>query len=225
MKSWIEEQGWGHAVEAGLYPPIAISKKKGFEELTKEYRFKNKTVLDHGCGTGVFGALLKKRGAQVTGLDISKRLLKVAATRIKVVQGSAYRLPFKDAKFDFVLSLMVLHVLTRPEQATKEIRRVLKPKGTLLLAIVNPRAGAWDVKKKTIKKDSKYGKVAQRKWVFNLTDGTAFAATYTHRPLSFWMRALKGFSVRCVYEPILPARYPKGKYAQKEFLFLALEKE
>jgi ubiquinone/menaquinone biosynthesis C-methylase UbiE len=225
MKQWIDDMAWGRAVEAGLYPPIAVAKKKGFEKLVKKYRFKNTSVLDHGCGTGIFGALLKKRGAKVIGLDISRPLLKVAATRIRAVQGDAHKLPFKDGRFDFVLSLMVLHILTKPERAIREIRRVLKPGGVLLLAIVHPHAGRWDVKKKVLKKDRHYKRIAKRKWVFNLTNGTAFAAQYIHRPLSFWIKALGGFQLRQAYEPVLPSRYPKNKYAKREFLFLVLEKE
>ncbi len=91
--------------------------------------------LDIGCGTGTFLEALRKRGGgELYGLDISKRMLRVAKRKhrgMEFVRGSALCLPFRDSSFDAVFSTMMMHHLTHEERvaALKEIRRVLRPEG------------------------------------------------------------------------------------------------
>ena len=58
------------------------------------------------------------------------------------VQGDAGRLPFADAAFDAVVSTEAFHWFPDPGRALAEFRRVLRPAGRLLLALVNPRFAA-----------------------------------------------------------------------------------
>lgn len=96
-------------------------------------------VLDLACGTGDIAFALAGRGAHVTGLDVTHRMLQLAAGRQVVVPGSArfvtgdmMSLPFEDARFDVVTVGYGLRNVPELLPAIREIRRVLKPGGLFL---------------------------------------------------------------------------------------------
>ena len=101
--------------------------------------------LDIGCGTGTLAIAAKKRvgsAGAVFGIDaspamVAKATRKSARARVDVTFANAVveALPFPDARFDVVLSTLMLHHLPRPvrRQCAAEIRRVLKSRGRLLV--------------------------------------------------------------------------------------------
>jgi ubiquinone/menaquinone biosynthesis C-methylase UbiE len=103
-------------------------------------------VLDVGCGTGVVAITAARHGATVTGLDLTPELLEqaralspVAGVRdVEWKEGDAENLPFPDGTFDAVLSQFGHMFAPRPEVATKEMLRVLKPGGRLAFATWPP---------------------------------------------------------------------------------------
>jgi ubiquinone/menaquinone biosynthesis C-methylase UbiE len=102
------------------------------------------SVLDIGCGTGTLAIAARRRvgpSAIVHGIDASPEMIARArrkATRagadVVLEVAPAQALPFADARFDVVLSTVMLHHLRRNarEQAVREARRVLRPGGRLL---------------------------------------------------------------------------------------------
>lgn len=100
-------------------------------------------LLDLGCGTGEFLREVKRNYPRlsVTGLDLSAPYLKMAErrladwSRVELVEAAAETVPAPDASFDIVTVLYLFHELpNRVRQAVAaEIRRVLKPGGTLIL--------------------------------------------------------------------------------------------
>jgi ubiquinone/menaquinone biosynthesis C-methylase UbiE len=103
------------------------------------------TVLDVGCGTGTLAIAAKWRvgsAGAVFGIDaspamVAKAIRKSARAGVDVAFTKAFveALPFPDARFDTVLSTMMLHHLPRQvrRQGIAEIRRVVKPHGRLLV--------------------------------------------------------------------------------------------
>jgi ubiquinone/menaquinone biosynthesis C-methylase UbiE len=90
-------------------------------------------ILDNGCGTGHFSEFLK--GLDVTGLDISARMLGYARKRYqKVIQGDAQNLPFTNDYFDLVLAKGLLHHLPNPQRGVTEIYRVLRKGGEVVFS-------------------------------------------------------------------------------------------
>jgi 2-polyprenyl-6-hydroxyphenyl methylase/3-demethylubiquinone-9 3-methyltransferase len=98
------------------------------------------SALDLGCGNGrTGGPLLLSCGADYIGVDISSTAV-AAAQRFGLnarVIDDASTLPFESGSFDFVLSVEVLEHLFRPDLATREIVRVLRPGGTAVVTVPN----------------------------------------------------------------------------------------
>jgi ubiquinone/menaquinone biosynthesis C-methylase UbiE len=98
-------------------------------------------VLEVGVGTGRVARPLLERGIELTGVDPSRGMLAKAHAKglPRLVRGSGYRLPFRDAAFDAALFVHVLHVLEDPGAAIVEARRVGR---TGALALVHPPVDA-----------------------------------------------------------------------------------
>ena len=96
-------------------------------------------VLDAGAGTGQISAALLGAGATVTGIDISPSMLEIAKQRCAEFEnftslvGDLCVLPFEDNSFDFITSRWVMEFIPDWPKAVREMRRVLKPGGTMVL--------------------------------------------------------------------------------------------
>lgn len=141
-----------------------------FEHLTKKYTapFAEKliklsgitgkdTVLDVGTGTGVVALEAAGKlgsGGKVVGIDLSKGLMQTAeknakktglADRTEFQYMDAEALEFKDESFDTVVSLYALLHFPHPDIALKEIRRVVRIGGKVVIAIGSgPPLFSWD---------------------------------------------------------------------------------
>lgn len=112
-----------------------------YERLKKyDVGVKDQSILDLGTGTGYFARGLAKQGANVTGVDISKALLEEAKkldqesnVNIHYINSEAESLPFSSSKFDVVTAAQCWHWF-QSEEVLKEIRRVLKKQGKLVIS-------------------------------------------------------------------------------------------
>jgi len=107
-------------------------------------------ILDLGCGTGELTRRAAHRypEARVLGLDFTAEMLRVAERRTRTTdrsgriaygRGTAMRLPVADATFDLVTNAFLARNLVDLEAAMREMRRVLRPGGSLLvLEITEP---------------------------------------------------------------------------------------
>ena len=120
-------------------------------------------VLDVCTGTGDVAFFLARRlpAARVTGIDFSERMLELGRRkarrrrlegRVELVLGDALRLPFADRSFDAVTVAFGLRNLTDRRLGLREMARVLRPGGRLLVLEFSPRrparsagctAGTW----------------------------------------------------------------------------------
>lgn len=98
-------------------------------------------VLDAGCAAGRDSNLLSKKGFQVTGVDLSKNLLKIARQKypdIEFIHANFLNLPFRDETFDGVwanASLLHLESTEDVERAISEFYRVLSNMGVLHVSV------------------------------------------------------------------------------------------
>ncbi len=95
-------------------------------------------VLEVGCGTGLLLREVATDAKDAVGLDLSQGMLGLAASRgLRVLQGSATALPFEDHTFDLVYSFKVLAHVPDLEGALREMARVTRPGGRLVLEFYN----------------------------------------------------------------------------------------
>jgi len=108
------------------------------------------SVLDVGCGPGKLTQEFSSRGYRVFAVDTSLRMLRMARSSITGASsagahfqmGSIEALPFADGSFDVVCSAGVIEYFSTCERAIRELRRVLKPGGLLILPTTNLLAPA-----------------------------------------------------------------------------------
>ncbi|UJH92596.1 class I SAM-dependent methyltransferase [Antarcticibacterium sp. 1MA-6-2] len=120
---------------------------KDFVDLTAQRLELNKlgSVLDVGCGNGHWTRILApylQKEASVTAVDSDPRwfsenaelqnFFSATGNPFQLKKGDAQNLPFPDAQFDLVTCQTVLIHVPEPQKALKEMKRVLKPGGTLL---------------------------------------------------------------------------------------------
>jgi len=138
----MQREGWAHfaPLEAWTTPTAAqLVKYAGVRAGQK--------VLDVACGTGVVAVTAARRGAVVTGLDLTPELLvrarenaAIAGVQIDFREGDAEALPFADGAFDVVLSQFGHMFAPRPDRTIGEMLRVLAPGGTIAFSTWPPES-------------------------------------------------------------------------------------
>jgi ubiquinone/menaquinone biosynthesis C-methylase UbiE len=97
------------------------------------------TVLDVGCGSGLFFSYVADKVSLVVGVDISRNLLLKAKVHAKsfcnvhIIQADADYLPFRNALFDVVFAFTMLQNMPVPKRSLLEFRRQVKGDGALVV--------------------------------------------------------------------------------------------
>jgi len=136
-------ENWADAMSGAGYFDIHCSvideRETCVSTVTRVLAGARKQVLESGCGTGRWLAYIERLGHTTVGLDDSTAPLRLAKRRapgFRLVQGDAVAGPFKDHSFDVVFSSYVAeHFENGPEELLREIRRLLKPDGLLILVV------------------------------------------------------------------------------------------
>ncbi len=102
-------------------------------------------LLDVGCGAGQLALIAARAGAQVSGCDIAANWIERARSRaaaeeldIAFDEGDAESLPYDDAQFDAVVSLVGAMFAPRPDRVAEELIRVCRPGGMIAMANWTP---------------------------------------------------------------------------------------
>ena len=111
-------------------------------------------ILDVGCGTGDYAEVAARHGGVYHGIDFAPTMVREAqrttngsgeraasTARFAVADGQA--LPFAADAFDLVLGLGYIAYFADPRPAIGELRRVLRPGGTLVLQVAKPDLFGW----------------------------------------------------------------------------------
>ncbi|MBI3336752.1 class I SAM-dependent methyltransferase [Candidatus Peregrinibacteria bacterium] len=119
--------------------------------------FKDKRVLDFGCGSGRFALGFEPLGAaEVIGMDLGKDGLdigeKMAAkkglTKTKFLYGDVLQAPFEDESFDFIFCKGVLHHTKDPEKGFAELYRLLRKGGCAFIYCYGGGGIFWHSRKR-----------------------------------------------------------------------------
>lgn len=135
-----QRAGWAHFAPLQVLTTEPAGRLVRFADIHPGDR-----VLDVACGTGVVALTAARRGATVTGLDLTPQLLDVARDNARTArvdidwhEGDAERLPFPADSFDAVLSQFGHMFAPQPDVALGEMLRVLKPGGTIAFSTWPP---------------------------------------------------------------------------------------
>jgi SAM-dependent methyltransferase len=158
-------------------------------------------VLDVGCASGVLSAQLHGRGARVVGLDASRVLVGIAAERYPDIRfhhaDLAEPLDFlADDSFDLVTASLVMHYLEDWGPTLRELRRILRVGGALVMSVHHPEGWHWF--------DLPDYFATQRVTDVWQVDGDSVEMQFFHRPLGAVFGALRaaGFRVDEMVEPM-----------------------
>lgn len=119
-----------------------IAGERLFERLDY-FKLDPTTIVDLGCGTGVFSRQLSARypKASVTGVDIAQGMVEWCRYRSQneeYVCADALQLPFANNSVDFIFSNLAIQWLEDLPALFRELNRVLKPEGLLLFTTLGP---------------------------------------------------------------------------------------
>jgi ubiquinone/menaquinone biosynthesis C-methylase UbiE/8-oxo-dGTP pyrophosphatase MutT (NUDIX family) len=134
---------------------------KDFKKFVALFRgSKDKRVLDLGCGTGRYTIALSEEGFKVYGIDWVEKVIKITKQKLKkegltanLKTGDIYKkLPYNNNFFDGIISIKVIHHnrVSKIKKLIKEMERVMKPGGILMIEVP---------KKNGRKNDKKFKKV------------------------------------------------------------------
>ncbi len=125
-----------------------------FQMLNPEH---GETILDAGCGTGIFVIDFIEAGAHVVGLELSpvmlrRSLAKFAGQAFYPVQGNMIRLPFADNSFPKTVSNTAIEYIPDARSAIDELFRVTKPGGVIVVTTLNSLSPWADRRQKAAQK-------------------------------------------------------------------------
>lgn len=138
---------------AGIYDWLAGASERPFRRRALDFLDlqQGESVLEIGCGTGEALVELAGLSPEVTGVDLSPRMLERARRRLdaagrsaRLIEGDAHALPVADASQDAVFMSFVLDLVDTPELPgfLAEVRRVLRPGGRLALVTMSADSGS-----------------------------------------------------------------------------------
>ncbi len=183
-----------------------------------------KTVLDAGCGEGRFARMLAERGAQVTGIDISARMIDLARTEedtrplgIEYIATDMADLSMLSSEtFDLAVAYVSLLDIEQYETAIAEVARVLKPAARFIFSLVHPcfmtPGSSWEPKRPgmipLMDDDKLYKKVdhyrPSRPYRFRMWPTAPAETINFHRTLTDYAHACRdaGLLIRDIHEPV-----------------------
>lgn len=135
---------WAHGYDAHPNPHILLEHDDVLK-LVNPGRYEK--ILDAGCGTGKYASEFYKKGANVTGIDFSRKMLEVAGIKcpgVKFYYGNLERkLKFNSNHFDKINCAQTLKHIFNIGFTLKEFYRILKKGGFLVFSVTHPDMD-WD---------------------------------------------------------------------------------
>lgn len=205
LESWAKEE-----IDWGMFSGLE-------SELNTLGDVAGKDVIELGCGTAYFSAWLAKRGARVTGVDITPAQLETARRmqdefdlHFTLIEASAEDVPLPDESFDLAVSEYGASIWCDPERWVAEAARLLRPGGRLvflcnstLSILCAPDEGK--VEERLMRSHFDLGRM---EWPGE-DDGVNYHVTHGD-----WIRVLRqqGFEIEALHEPQAPDSVTDHEY-------------
>lgn len=191
--------------------------------------YSDKSILDLGCGAGVFSRELSIKAKRIVGIDISEKVIDYAKTNnfnnnIKYIVKNISELNEIDEKFDIVFSDMVFNYIDDYDKLLKDINKCLKENGILVFSQVHPisTSSIGESKWETIDGQltfmlNNYCNISRR--IRKYFDGKF---NFYHRRFEELINIgiKNGFSILGIYEPYITEK----EYNRPSFLIIKMKK-
>lgn len=118
------------------------------KNISKYIKPKDSEILEIGIGQGFFGSLISSEFKYYSGIDIDKKLVNIAKknisknSRVNYKIGNALKIPFRK-KFNVIFYPFSWHFMDNFEEALKEAKRVLNPKGIIIILEPSENTTMW----------------------------------------------------------------------------------
>ncbi len=186
---------------------------------------KGKKIIDLACGQGFFSHAFAAHGATVTGVDISPELIEIARkhaghTEDFYISSADNLSKFKEKSFDASACVLAMQNIEKMPQTLKEVGRILKEKGKLVLVLNHPSfripgKSAWGFDDKAnvqYRRVDEY--ISESRAVIDMHPGAEKKdLTYSfHRPLQAYSKSLAnaGFAIARIEEWVSHKESEKG---------------
>ena len=128
----------------GKFKPLHLINPLRSDYINKKINVSGKSVLDVGCGGGILSESLARKGAKVTGIDLSEGPLKVAQIRNEKVnldidykKISTNQLVDSGERFDVIACLEMLEHVPDPSEIVSDCEKLLKKNGHIFFSTIN----------------------------------------------------------------------------------------
>jgi len=136
----------------GEFRPLHQINPLRLDWIDQQARLAAKQVLDIGCGGGILAESMAQRGAQVLGIDLSTKPLRVA--QLHALESGVANLRYREvaaealaeespAVFDVVTCMEMLEHVPEPASVVQACARLVKPGGWVFFSTINRNAMAW----------------------------------------------------------------------------------
>ncbi|MCX6811834.1 MAG: methyltransferase domain-containing protein [Candidatus Berkelbacteria bacterium] len=187
---------------------------------------RGKLIFDAGCGDGGVARYISEKGGQVLAVDFSDNMIDEAKRKTNANSQIKYEkidltkpLPYSSGLFDLIICSMVLMDIPYIKRPLRELARILKVGGEIIIAISHPSYTVPFVKISRNLQDKILGKEAKIKFIeypiFKRVEkkiaGLRATTPYFQRRVSFYLNAISqaGFKICEAKEPLLSKRYKK----------------
>lgn len=112
--------------------------------MTQAHLTKDMHAMEFGCGTGTTAIYHAPFVADYLGIDTSDKMIEIAnrkkrlanLTKVNFEQGSIENIEAAEARYDVILGLSILHLLSDPESVIRQVHTLLKPDGLFVSSTV-----------------------------------------------------------------------------------------
>ncbi|MFA5131978.1 MAG: class I SAM-dependent methyltransferase [Candidatus Paceibacterota bacterium] len=198
-----------------------------------------KKVLDLACGQGIFSQQLRDKGAHVTGVDVSKELIKFAEEKNETIkEKGTHKVAFlvtsaddlymlKDVTFDIVVCVLALQNIENLQKTIAEVSRVLTSSGSFIFVLNhpsyrNPKQTYWGYNEESGVQYRRVDEYMSESHVrIDMTPGSVKDKKFTvsfHRPLQVYVKAIakQGFAITHLEEWVSHRESERGPKKQAE---------
>jgi ubiquinone/menaquinone biosynthesis C-methylase UbiE len=161
-----------------------------------------KTIVDVGCGTGLFSQEIAKSGARVIGVDPGETFISKAKETGKgeFIVGTADKLPVPDDIADAAICILALQNIREAREAVMEWKRIVKTNGKVVIVLNHPAfripkqtGWGWDEEaRKQYRRIDSYMSESEAGIVMNPGGKQDTLTASFHRPLQWYVKQLSG---------------------------------